>query len=75
MDNELLIYMDCCCLNRPYDNQIQDKIRIESNTIMAILFKCFYSKWRLIGSDILEYEIRKTPDINKRNNESPPKSL
>jgi predicted nucleic acid-binding protein len=68
MDNELLIYMDCCCLNRPYDNQIQDKIRIESNTIMAILFKCFYGKWKLIGSDILEYEIRKTPDINKRNN-------
>jgi predicted nucleic acid-binding protein len=68
MDNELLIYMDCCCLNRPYDNQLQDKIRIESNTIMAILFKCFYGNWKLMGSDVLEYEILKTPDINKRNN-------
>jgi predicted nucleic acid-binding protein len=68
MSDELSIYMDCCCLNRPYDDQIQDKIRIESNTVMAILFKCFYGDWKLIGSDILEYEIMKTPDINKRNN-------
>jgi predicted nucleic acid-binding protein len=68
VEDELSIYMDCCCLNRPYDNQVQDKIRIENNAIMAILFKCFYDSWKLIGSDILEYEIMKTPDINKRNN-------
>jgi predicted nucleic acid-binding protein len=34
---------------------------------MSILFKCFYGSWKLIGSDILEYEIIKTPDIIKRN--------
>jgi hypothetical protein len=67
MDNELLVYMDCCCLNRPADNQIQDKIRIESDAIIGILFKCFYGSWKLIGSDIVEYEIMKTPDLNKRN--------
>ena len=64
MDN-ILIYMDCCCLNRPSDDQTQDKIRIESDVIIAILYKCFYNSWKLIGSDIVEYEIRKTPDINK----------
>ncbi|MFP3042677.1 PIN domain-containing protein [Treponema primitia] len=61
------IYMDCCCLNRPFDDQTQDKIHIESDTIMAILWKCFYGKWLLIGSDIVTYEIMKTPDLNKRN--------
>ncbi|GHU61475.1 hypothetical protein FACS189445_3500 [Spirochaetia bacterium] len=61
------IYMDCCCLNRPFDDQTQDKIRIESDTIMAILWKCFYGKWLLIGSDIVTYEIMKTPDLGKRN--------
>ena len=66
MDN-LLIYMDCCCLNRPNDDQIQDKIRIESDAIIAILYKCFYGTWKLIGSDVVEYEIMKTPDHNKRN--------
>ena len=64
---DILIYMDCCCLNRPSDDQTQDRIRIESDAIVAILFKCFYNSWKLIGSDIIEYEIMKTPDINKRN--------
>jgi hypothetical protein len=67
MDKKLLIYMDCCCLNRPGDDQNQDKIRIESNVIMSILYKCFYGSWKLIGSDIVEYEIMKTPDLMKRN--------
>jgi hypothetical protein len=34
---------------------------------MAILYKCFYGSWKLIGSDVIEYEILKTPDLNKRN--------
>jgi hypothetical protein len=67
MDDNLLIYMDCCCLNRPNDDQTQDKIRIESDVIIAILFKCCYGSWKLIGSDVVEYEIMKTPDLNKRN--------
>ena len=65
--NDILIYMDCCCLNRPNDDQTQDKIRIESDVIIAILCKCFYDSWKLIGSDIVDYEIRKTPDVNKMN--------
>ncbi|MDR1149009.1 MAG: PIN domain-containing protein [Spirochaetaceae bacterium] len=67
MDHELLVYMDCCCLNRPADDQTQDKIRIESDAVIGILFKCFYGSWKLIGSDIVEYEIMKTPDMNKRS--------
>jgi len=67
MDKKKSIYMDCCCLNRPGDDQTQDKIRIESDTIMAILYKCFYGPWKLVGSDIVEYEIMKNPDILKRN--------
>jgi hypothetical protein len=67
MNEEISIYMDCCCLNRPADDQTQDKIRIETDTIIAILFKCYYSSWKLIGSDVIEFEILKTPDLNKRN--------
>ena len=64
---DILIYMDCCCLNRPNDDQTQDKIRIESEAILAILSKCCYNSWKLIGSDVLKYEIIKTPEINKMN--------
>ena len=63
---DMLIYMDCCCLNRPTDDQTQDKIRIESDAIISILFKCFYGSWKLIGSDIIEYEIMNNPDLYKR---------
>jgi len=59
--------MDCCCLNRPNDDQTQDKIRVESDAIIAILSRCLYGSWTLLGSDIIEYEIMKTPDPNKRN--------
>lgn len=65
--NSILVYMDCCCLNRPYDDQTHDIIRIESDAILAILFKCLYGTWSLIGSDIIEYEIAKTPDFNKKD--------
>jgi hypothetical protein len=64
---DILIYMDCCCLYRPSDDQTQDKIRIESDAIIAILFKCFYNSWKLVGSDVIEYELKKTPDTGKRN--------
>ena len=65
--DSILIYMDCCCLNRPSDDQTQDKIRIEADAIIAILYKCFYDSWELIGSDIVEYEIMKSPDKNKKS--------
>jgi predicted nucleic acid-binding protein len=35
---------------------------------MNYRFICFYGSWKLLGSDILKYEIMKTPDTNKRNN-------
>jgi len=30
------IYMDVCCLNRPFDDQKQDRIRVESDAVLAI---------------------------------------
>lgn len=56
------IYMDACCLNRPFDDQTQDKIRIESDTILAILSRCSSGKWKLLSSEILDIEIDKTQD-------------
>jgi hypothetical protein len=48
MNKELLVYMDCCYLNQPVDDQTPDKIRIETDAIIGRLFKCFYGSWRLI---------------------------
>ena len=34
------IYLDVCCLNRPFDDQSQPRIRLESETILIILAQC-----------------------------------
>jgi len=61
------IYMDVCCLNRPFDDQTQSKIRIESDAILAILSKCISGEWQLIASEVLDIEINNTPDKWRRN--------
>ena len=31
------IYIDTCCLNRPFDDQTQDRIHLETEAILIIL--------------------------------------
>ena len=31
------IYLDACCLNRPFDDQSQDRVRLEAEAILLIL--------------------------------------
>jgi len=59
------LYMDVCCLNRPFDDQSQDRIRIESEAILAILNKCL-NEWTLVGSEAIDYEISKIPDDERK---------
>ncbi|MDQ2085741.1 hypothetical protein RBH29_04740 [Herbivorax sp. ANBcel31] len=37
------IYLDVCCYNRPYDDNLDDRIEIESNAILSILNRCIIS--------------------------------
>jgi predicted nucleic acid-binding protein len=64
-DGVFRIYMDCCCYNRQSDDQTYDKIRIETDTVNAILRNCSENKYILVGSDIVLFEILKTPDLVK----------
>jgi len=62
------IYLDACCLNRPFDDQTQDRIRLETEAIFIILSRIeTLSDWEWIGSDILNFEIEQTPDPEKRH--------
>ena len=36
----LRIYLDVCCLNRPFDEQTQDRVRLETEAILTILSHC-----------------------------------
>ena len=61
------VYLDACCLNRPFDDQVQDRIRMESEAILIILNHLYAHDWEWIGSEALEAEIKRTPNIDKRN--------
>lgn len=59
------IYLDVCCLCRPFDDQTSNRIRVETEAVIAILNRCT-DDWALIGSDVIEYEIFKISDEERR---------
>ena len=63
--NKDKIYMDVCCLNRPFDDQAQDRIFLEAEAILAILARCVEGRWMLMTSDVIEYELSRLTDMPK----------
>ncbi len=59
------IYFDTCCLNRPFDDQTQVRIRLEAEAVLGILARIENNEWTWIGSEVLTDEIEQTPDIQK----------
>lgn len=60
------IYLDCCCLNRPYDDQRQERIRAETQALEVILGQVRQRTWVLVGSDALALEVHRIPDPGRR---------
>jgi predicted nucleic acid-binding protein len=60
------IYFDVCCLNRPFDDQMQDRVHLEAEAILAILNHSRTAGWSVIGSEAIDFEIAKMPDHDKR---------
>jgi predicted nucleic acid-binding protein len=58
--------MDVCCLNRPFDDLSQDRVKIESDAILSILEKCSSKEWTLITSKVVDIEISKIDDDYKK---------
>lgn len=61
-----LIYLDVCCLNRPFDNQAQERVRLESEAVLLILARCQSREWFLLGSEAIDAEIAQIPDADRR---------
>ncbi|BAP56440.1 hypothetical protein THII_2143 [Thioploca ingrica] len=60
------IYLDMSCLNRPFDDQTQLRIRLESETIIFILQNFNLPQWEWISSEILQLEIEHIPVVEMR---------
>ncbi len=63
----LSIYLDVCCLNRPFDDQSQPRIRLESEAILLILGRLALGEWSWIGSEAILREVDRTPDSERRH--------
>lgn len=55
------IYLDVCCFNRPYDNQAQTRIRIETEAKIIIQKKVKDAECALLWSSILDLECSFNP--------------
>ena len=62
----MIIYLDNCCYNRPFDDQTQERIHLESETILTILKMAQMKKVIIVGSEILELEINRMLDEHKK---------
>lgn len=60
------IYLDVCCLNRPFDDLTQDRVRLESEAVLTILNRVQAEDWILMSSEAINIEISKIPDDDKR---------
>jgi predicted nucleic acid-binding protein len=60
------IYLDVCCLNRPFDDQTQARVRLEAEAVIMILARCETEQWEWVSSGVVELEVSKTPDPERR---------
>lgn len=60
------IYLDNCCYNRPFDDQTQMKIQLETQAKLYVQAKIREGAYDLVWSYILDYENGKNPYEEKR---------
>lgn len=63
---QMIVYLDNCCYNRPFDDQTQERVHLESEAILTILKMGQMKRIVIAGSEILELEITRMPDENKK---------
>ncbi|MCC8015337.1 MAG: PIN domain-containing protein [Eubacterium sp.] len=61
------VYLDCCCYNRPFDDQSQERIHLETDAVLSILYNSEFGNLEIIGSDILKLEIEHIQDPIRKN--------
>ena len=61
------IYLDVCCLCRPFDNHRDTRIRLETEAVLAILKRCSLD-WELVTSSAVLYEIGLISDPQRKAN-------
>ena len=67
MNKKLKIYLDNCCFNRPFDDQEQTSIHLESEAKLCIQEQVMNNEVELVWSYILDYENYLNPFEERKN--------
>ena len=61
------VYLDNCCFNRPYDDQVQLAVRLESEAKLFIQSEIASGRLDLVWSYMMDYENACNPFDKRRN--------
>lgn len=61
-----LVYLDVCCLQRPFDDQRQARIRLEAEAVKLILGRIEEASLGWLTSEVIDYEIAQNPNAEQR---------
>ncbi len=61
------IYLDVCCLNRPFDDQEQDRVHLEAEAVLLILRHCESGEWKWVSSAVVSQEVENIPNSERGN--------
>lgn len=64
-DQPTRIYLDVCCLQRPFDDQTQLRVRLEAEAIKLILGRVEEGEFEWLTSEVVDYEIDQNPDAER----------
>jgi hypothetical protein len=60
------IYLDLCCINRPFDDQHQARVRLEAEAVLGLVQLARLGELTWIGSEVLDLECSRNPDADRR---------
>jgi len=60
------VYIDVCCYNRPFDDQGDDRIHLETEAILSVLNRGYKGELEIISSEVVEFEISRIIDIERK---------
>lgn len=59
------IYLAVCCLNRPFDDQTQERVRLEAEAILLILAQVQKGEVTWSSSEVVKLEVIQNPDAER----------
>lgn len=60
------IYLDVSCLNRPFDDASQERVRLEAEAVRLIIARIDSGDWQQVSSEMAEIEVAAIREVELR---------